>query len=56
MRFIFLGWILLGQVLAIAQGTAPPDPVQLVQAQPGNIANAEKVLLLRLRINQWFTA
>lgn len=45
MRFTFLGCILLGQVLAMAQGTAPADPEQLVQAQSSNIASVDKSFL-----------
>lgn len=33
MRFVFLGWILLSQVLVIGQGTPPRDPTQEARTQ-----------------------
>ena len=43
MRFDFLGLILLGQVLALAQGTPPRDPAQEAQGQTTNsIESAQK--------------
>jgi len=42
MRFLLIAWIVLSQIFAVAQGTAPPDPAQPAQAQSANIQAAGK--------------